>query len=239
MKSFSEVISSSITKKDVIAVAYRKKQLEAFRQLLEDTSYFNKAKEQKQCSGEALWQRFFEKNPWIFGYGLNYIYLDALDDKKLEKVVHGYSVGTRGKRVDALMKSRGAISSLCFVEIKTHKTPLLSTQSYRAGCWPPSDELIGGVSQVQGNVASAMNTIQDKLEIFDSDGTPTGEEAFNYSPKAYLVVGSLSSFVGTHGVNHEQLRSFELFRRNTFSPEIITFDELYERAKFIVHQIEG
>ncbi len=74
------------------------------------------------------WQRFFEKNPWIFGYGLNYVYLDALDDKKLEQVVQGHSVGAHGKRVDALMKSRSVISSLCFVEIKTHKTPLLSAK---------------------------------------------------------------------------------------------------------------
>jgi hypothetical protein len=30
--------------------------------------------------------------------------------------------------------------------------------------------------------------------------------------------------------------TFELFRRNITSPEILTFDELYERAKFIVEQ---
>ncbi len=235
---FAEVVSSSITKKDVVAVAYRKKQLDAFRLLLEDTSYFNRAKEQKHCSDEALWQRFFEKNPWIFGYGLNYVYLDALDDKKLEQIVQGHSVGGHGKRVDALMKSRGVISSLCFVEIKSHKTTLLRAKSYRSGCWAPSAELIGGVSQVQGTVAAAMNTIRGKLALTDSGGDPTGEEAFNYLPKAYLVVGSLGSFVSDHGVNQEQFRSFELFRRNTFSPEIITFDELYERAKFIVHQNE-
>ena len=185
-----------------------------------------------------MWQQFFEKNTWIFGYGLSYVYLDTLDDKKLEQVVQGHNVGAHGKRVDALMKSRGTISSLCFVEIKTHKTTLLSAKPYRAGCWAPSTELIGGVSQVQGTVASAMDTIRGKLALTDSDGDPTGEEAFNYSPKAYLVVGSLSSFVSDHGVNQEQFRSFELFRRNTFSPEIITFDELYERAKFIVHQNE-
>lgn len=131
---FAELVSTSITKSDVVAVAYRKKQLEAFRLLLEDRSYFDKAKEQKQCSDEALWQKFFEKNPWIFGYGLNYVYLDALDDKKLEQVVHGHSVGEHGKRVDALMKSRGVISNLCFVEIKTHETSLLSKKPYRVGC---------------------------------------------------------------------------------------------------------
>ena len=124
------------------------------------------------------------------------------------------------------------------MEIKTHKTTLLSNKPYRVGCWAPSTELIGAVSQVQGTVASAMDTIRGKLALTNSDGDPTGGEAFNYSPKAYLVVGNLSSFVSEHGVNQEKFRSFELFRRNTLSPEIITFDELYERAKFIVHQNE-
>lgn len=67
---------------------------------------------------------------------------------------------------------------------------------------------------------------------------PTGEEAFNFSPKSFLVVGSLQEFVGDNGINQDRFRSFELFRRNTSSPEIITFDELYERARFIVHQYE-
>ncbi len=236
---FAEIISSSITRKDVVAVGYRKKQLEAFRLLLEDSSYFDKAREQKQCTDEAVWQKFFEKNPWIFGYGLNYVYLDSLSDVKLEQVVQGHRVGAHGKRVDALMKSKGVISSLCFVEIKTHKTPLLGTTPYRTGCWPPSSDLAGAVSQVQGTVASAMDSIRGKLTISDFDGYPTGEEAFNYAPKAYLVVGNLSAFMGAHGVNEEQFRSFELFRRHTLSPEIITFDELYERAKYIVHQNES
>ncbi len=231
---FSEVIASAISKSDVVAVAYRKKQLEVFRCLLEDPSYFARAKEKKQCGDEALWQKFFEKNPWIFGYGLDYIYLDTLDDKKLQQVVKGHSVGTPGKVVDGLMKSKGVISSLCFVEIKTHETPLLGTSSYRKGCWPPSSEVAGAVSQVHGTVAGAMDTIRGSLTLDDSEGYPTGEEAFNYSPKSYLVVGSLSQFRGEHGVNREKLRSFELFRGHLHAPEIITFDELYERARFIV-----
>lgn len=236
---FAEVLASSITKTDVVAVGYRKKQLETFRSLLESPTYFDRAKNAKNCTDEALWQKFFEKNPWIFGYGLNYVYLEGLIDKKLEQVVQGYHVGQRGKRVDALMKSKGIISSLCFVEIKTNNTPLLDRNFYRAGCWPPSAELAGAVSQVQGTVASAMDSIRGKLTINDSDGYPTGEEIFNYAPKAYLVIGNLSSLMGEHGVNQEQLRSFELFRKNTLNPEIITFDELYERAKFIVHKNEA
>ncbi len=235
---FAEFVRSEITKEDVVAVGYRKRQLQAFQKLLEEPDYFEEVKARKQCSTEAVWQRFFEKNPWIFGYGLSYIHLSGLDDKKLEQTVHGHTVSEHGKRVDALLRTRGVISSLCFVEIKTHKTALLQSEPYRQGCWAPSAELSGGVSQIQGTVALATETIRSKLSLTDESGNPTGEEAFNYYPKSFLVVGSLQEFVSPNGVNDERYRSFELFRKNTISPEIITFDELYERAKFIVHQNE-
>jgi len=102
-------------------------QLQIFQKLLNDEQYFESVKERKKCSDEAVWQKFFEKNPWIFGYGLSYIQLSTLDDRKLEQVVHGHTVLDHGKRVDALLRSRGVISSLCFAEIKTHKTQLLSS----------------------------------------------------------------------------------------------------------------
>jgi len=40
-------------------------------------------------------------------------------------------------------------------------------------------------------------------------------------------------------VNEAQLRSFELYRRNLHQPEVITFDELYERARHIVGASES
>jgi Domain of unknown function (DUF4263) len=236
---FAEVLRSEVTKQDVVAVGYRKRQLQAFKRLLEDDTYFASAKAQKQCTNEAVWQQYFEKNPWIFGYGLSYIPLSSLTDKKLEQVVHGYTVADHGKRVDALLRTRGVISSLCFVEIKTHETDLLQSRPYRSGCWAASDELVGGVSQVQGTVEMAADSIRTKLSIHDALGNPTGEEAFSYLPKSFLVIGSLKQFVTESGVNQERYRSFELFRRNTASPEIITFDELYERARYIVQQQEA
>ena len=88
-------------------------------------------------------------------------------------------------------------------------------------------------------MALATESIRNKLSLTDEVGNPTGEEAFNYTPKAFMVVGSLQEFMTDKGVNQERYRSFELFRRNTTSPEIITFDELYERARFIVEQHEN
>jgi len=232
---FAEVLRSEITTEDIVAVGYRKKQLDVYEKLLNELKYFEDLKEKKKTTNEGLWQKYFEKNPWVFGYGLGYIFLSSLNDKKLEQVVQGYSVDSHGKRVDALMKTKGIISNLCFVEIKTHTTELLDSKPYRSGCWAPSKELAGAISQVQGTVASAIENFSSQISVKDTLGNPTGEEIYSYQPKSYLVIGSMGEFATEHGVNKDKLRSFELLRKNTINPEIITFDELYERARFIVH----
>jgi hypothetical protein len=236
---FEAILKSEITKEDIVTVGYRKKQLEIFNKLIIDNNYFDKIREKFSCSNEALWQKYFEKNKWVFGYGLSYVFLSGLDDKKLEQIVQGFNVMNFGKRIDALMKTNGMISSLCFIEIKTHKTPLLDTKPYRTGCWAPSKELSGAVAQVQGTVMSALESLSKKIIIEDNEGNPTGEEIFNYQPKSYLIIGNLEEFTTEKGINKDKYRSFELFRRNTSNPEIITYDELFERAKYIVKNNES
>lgn len=236
---FSSIIQSQVTTKDIISFGYRKKQLEYFEKLLHDKVFWESELHRTGKTKEALWQSFFESNPWIFGYGLGYIFLSNLDGKKLEQVVQGYSLNGDGKRVDALMKTKGVISNLCFVEIKTHLSDLLETTQYRSGCYAASKELSGAVSQVQGTVFDAVQTLTSKFVPKDKDGNPTGEVIYNYQPKSYLVIGCLNEFLTEHGINEKKLRSFELFRKNISSPEIITFDELYERAKFIVEYSEN
>lgn len=223
-----------ITKRDVIALAYRKQQLELFRKLLTDEPYFaQQVAMQASRSKEAVWQAFFEANQWIFGYGLTTISLSALDGRKLEQVVAGASLNTAGKRPDALMKTRGVINSLCFAEIKHHQTKLLGADQYRPGTWAPSAELVGGIAQSHSTVHAALRTIGDRLDL-KLNGDPTGEQVYGFDPRSYLVVGRLTEFVADKGVNEDKYRSFEFFRRSVRRPEIITFDELYERAALIV-----
>lgn len=232
----AEIAEEHVTKSDIVALAYRRAQLNEFEQLLNDEIYFATKQSEWKCHGtEAVWQKFFEKNPWIFGYGLNFIFTSKLDDdKKLEQVTSGFSVNQSGKRVDALMKTSGLISSLCFVEIKTHRTPLLNDKPYRPECWMVSNEVCGSVAQIQKTVQKAVMDIRTKIEINRSDGSPTGNSAFLYQPKSYVVIGNLGQFINQFGVNEQQYSSFQLYRRNLNNPEIITFDELYDRAKFIV-----
>lgn len=157
----------------------------------------------------------------------------------MEQAVVGHDPTGKGKRADALMKTRGAIEALCFVEIKSHDTPLLGKAAYRPAAWAPSDDVSGGVTQVQVTVENAIRRLREKIEPVDDQGDPTGEELFSYQPKSFLVVGCLNDLRSEHGINVEKYRSFELYRRNVARPEIITFDELFHRAKFIVEHVDG
>lgn len=234
-----EFARKNITKSDIIALAYRKEQLKIFEELLNNPHFFEQYKKDNNKNGsEAVWQHFFEKNQWIFGYGLSYLFTTGLNNKKLEQVTSGHSINQLGKRTDALMKTRGLISSLCFVEIKKHDTELLEKKPYRSGSWNISTELAGSIAQIQKTIQEALKTIGTKLQTTDEYGNPTKEFPYLYQPRSFVVIGNLSEFNSNNGINEDKFSSFELFRRNINNTEIITFDELYERAKFITEQVE-
>ncbi|TPG40568.1 DUF4263 domain-containing protein [Sphingomonas koreensis] len=234
---FVEAARNAELKRDLIALGYRRKQLTLFERLMTDANFFTA---ERQALGpnkrpEDVWQAYFEKNPWIFGHGLSFIFSSALADRKLEQVVQGFSVAGPGKRVDALMKTRARINSLCFVEIKRHDTQLLAgIKDYRSGAYGPSAELGGGIAQVQATVQAAIDTIGRRVDLTDAAGNPTGEQLFNLDPRAFLLIGNLAEFETPNGTNEAKFRSFELFRRNVRRPEVITYDELLYRARFIV-----
>lgn len=238
----NEIVKHDITADDIQNLAHRKKQLEIFRQLLEDETFFENTKKgfNKKIGDEYVWQDFFERNTWIFEYGLNYVFNSPLEDKKLEQVVTGFDFNNSGKRIDALLKTRGLINSFCFGEIKTHKKDLLkeANDPYRGECWAISDELAGAIAQAQKSVQKSIKELSTKVEIKDKVGNLTGEQIFIYQPKSFVVIGHLREFKSEQGVNEDKFSSFELFRQNQTNPEILTFDELYERAKFIVKNDE-
>ncbi|MEB3090037.1 Shedu anti-phage system protein SduA domain-containing protein, partial [Parvimonas sp. M20] len=78
----------------------------------------------RKTGEEPVWQHFFEANPWIFGHGLNYVFLDKVG-AKLEAITTGASHEDDGNRVDALMRTRAAISQYVLIEIKTPSAALV------------------------------------------------------------------------------------------------------------------
>lgn len=231
-------IGGGLTEADIRLISNRREQLQKFKRLLNDPDYFQQEESLATTRGtEAVWQAFFEANQWIFGYGLNLIACESIDDGKLERITTGADIfGGVGKRIDAIMRSKGLISSMLFCEIKTHDTELLAKTPYRAGVYQASKELGGGVAQVQKTVSKAQQLISREFltRIYDDDGTPTGVELSTTRPRQVVVIGSLREFTHNGAVNPEKISSFELYRTSIQDVEIITFDELYQRACFIV-----
>jgi hypothetical protein len=90
---FVKIAQSEHLKRDLVAVGYRRKQLVQFSRLLEDEAFFEAEKARLATTSEGVWQRFFEANTWIFGYGLSYQFLTSLDGQKLEQIVRGHDIG--------------------------------------------------------------------------------------------------------------------------------------------------
>jgi len=182
---------------------------------------------------EPDWQAFFELNPWIFGHGLNYVFLDKVS-MKLEARTTGAAFDRPGKRADGLMRTRAEVSQYVLVEIKKNSTDLLHRATYRPGCWRVSDEVSGAVTQTQKTAFEfARDRFRDNLK--DEIGNSTGAVAYAIQPRSFLVVGNLAQLGG----NDDKVACFELYRRNIHTPEILTFDELYYRAACIVENISN
>jgi hypothetical protein len=175
---------------------------------------------------EGNWQRFFEDNPWIFGHGLDYRFLVTSQG---QPNYGGTDVaGHGGARGDFLMNTEGDARFAVLVEIKKPRTPLLAGREYRNGAWQLGPELSGGVVQLQANChqwdteGARLHTNRRWLQEHGIDVT---------QPKGILLIGHLSQLD-----TEDKRASFERFRRNLWNPEVLTFDELLARARFLVEQ---
>lgn len=236
-----EFLKTDPTLGDAKAWGFRRASLKEFERLLTDDDYFeSKRVAAPNQSAERVWKSFFEAdNDWIFGYGISYIFMTAVDPESLSKAVAGYSTAWKGHEPDATMKTRGAVSALSLVEIKTHRTPLVATAPVRSAAYAASRDLSDAISQCQSAVLGAEHQLREQFQPKDRAGNPIAQPIFNYRPRSTLVIGRLADFQAHNGVNADKYSSFEMLRRNLVMPDIITFDELYERAKFIVEHSSG
>jgi hypothetical protein len=181
------------------------------------------ARLQQETWTEGDWERFFRENTWIFGHGLSYRFLSEVQG---QAHYGGTDVtGRGGQRGDFLMASQAVVKFTVLVDIKKPQTPLLNERPYRNRAYAVTSELSGGVAQLQSNCRTWAEEGSKREENRDL------EEAgiYSYEPKGILIIGS------TTQLDHRDKRSsFELYRRHLTNPEILTFDEILERARFLV-----
>ncbi len=206
-----------LTKKDLDILSGRKEGLETFKsELYKETQDWN----------EKNWQSFFNDNPWIFGYGLDYRYLNIIQK---EASVSNVDLDAKNTVISDFLLGDTRFTVL--VELKRPDTPLFETAGNRSKTWRLSKDITNSISQIL--TQKAEWEIKSQTEQFDSSGELIYEKTID--PKTILVIGNTSQFKGTDRESVIKAKTFELFRRNSRNIEIITFDELFEKASFIVN----
>lgn len=178
---------------------------------------------------EAQWQDYFEREQWVFGYGLDY---RVMRQFSREATVGAGGSDNQNKPVIDFLMSFTDYTVL--VEIKKPDTPIFrGSCGGRAGTWEFSSDFVSAVSQILEQKAEWLSYAQTG-EHYNKSGTEA-LAARTRNAKSILVIGSRDEFsrAGTPRAANVMRDTFELFRREHRSIDIVTFDELLERARFI------
>jgi len=127
------------------------------------------------------------------------------------------------------MATVAGTSFTVIVEIKRPDTHIVLEEKYRSGAHKLGPDLVGSIVQVQQKCFQwqEQSGLSQNRKILEK------RVIFTHEPKGILVIGDTNTL---NDLNRR--RTFESFRRRTTKPEIITFDELLERARFIVQPQE-
>ena len=218
-----------ITSKDIVNTSFRKKGLQIFKRLISEKDYWKiYATENGKSthSEEKTFQYFFEDNQWIFGYGLDYRYQNIL-----QREVHLSGAELNGSNSVIGDYLLGDKMFTTFIELKKPSTNLFGKSANRSNSWKLSNDLIDYFSQILEHKASGLLQLEKPQYI---NGEPLKQKAFD--SKVVLIIGHWNEIDESSSIFEKKIKkkTFELFRRDSRNVEILTFDELYERAAFIV-----
>ncbi len=217
--SLLEKIKSDLTKEDIQILLGRKEALEIFKKHLTGLDWT-----------ETQWQSFFKKENWIFGYGLDYRFSTTFD-----REMNVTSAGTDNKEKSVVDFLNTFTDFTITVELKKPQTQIFDKQNKpRSGIWGFHTDFIEAYSQVLEQKAEWHITGQ-RFDNYNKSGTKSLTQRTRDS-KAILVIGSKTEISNIENIRERDIKldTFELFRRDSRNVEIITYDELYERAGFIV-----
>lgn len=178
---------------------------------------------------EAQWQDFFDRAQWVFGYGLDYRVMRQFGR---EMTVGAGGTDNQNRPVVDFLMSFTEYTVL--VEIKRPDTPIFKpSRGGRAGTWEFSSEFMSAVSQIIEQKAE-WSAFAQTGEHYDKAGSSL-LTARTKNARSILVIGSRAEFKGSQDARGGNVKrdTFELFRRECRSIDIVTFDELLERARFI------
>lgn len=179
---------------------------------------------------EAIWHHFLKNNEWIIGLNVDIRFIRDLISK--QKVGNADSKGIGNPEVDLL----GISYFTTLIELKTSKTEIFrkeKSSKSRANTWDFSNDFIEAYSQTLSQrsvISENKNIVDENEEIIDT------KKHRILDPKAILIIGNRNiEFPHIRKTEYDfKTDCFERIRRDSRNIEIITYDELFERAFHIV-----
>jgi len=213
--ALKRLVENNLSNDEINIILGRKDALEKYREMLDNASKYT----------EPQWQAFFEQNDWIFGYGLKYKFLRIL---QREANVSRTDLDGGNAVISDFLLTDARFTKL--VELKTPKTNLFENRRNRSDSWRLSTDLTDAVSQILAQKANWE--LESAGANYTAEGQRISEVA--HDVECILVIGQFSNIKGNDREHAIKLKTLELYRRNLRNIEILLYDELYERARFIV-----
>lgn len=215
----------------------RKKNLRAFFFLLQNLKNSRNAYRDKynlNPGEENIWHHFLKNNDWIIGLNTDLKFITDLLDE--QKVGNENSKGSESPIVDLL----GISEYTTLIELKHSSTDIFkkSKSKGRANTWDFTSDFIEGVSQCLGQKGELEKTFETKVFLKDDKSRLEKDGIESIDPKSVLIIGDKRREFPTNKLDNENIlknKTLERFRRNNRNIDIITFDELFERAYHIVY----
>lgn len=217
----------------------RKKTIHGFYCLLKNINiksqtpfdYYREDRNITETGEEVIWHHFFKENDWIIGLNVDIKFIrDFLSE---QKVGFENSKGKGSPKLDLL----GISYFTTLIELKTSNSKIFKVSkgsNSRANTWDFTSDFIEAYSQT----LAQRTEINKNKDIVDEEGNKIDTELYRIlDPKSVLIIGNRNIEFPHNRTVDNTIKSecFERFRRDIRNVEIITYDELFERAYHIVY----
>lgn len=191
----------------------------------------------KTKGDEIVWHHFLKEHDWILGLNVDIKFIREFVSEVDLGITNTIGIGS--PEGDIL----GISAYTILIELKTAATEIFklekkSGDGSRANTWALSPDFINGISQCLGQKFDwDVNHLSKQLQ--DSDRKIVNQnENRTLDTKTVFIIGNRSEeFPHSTDPNHiVKSETFERFRRNSRNIDIISFDELFERAYHIVFE---
>lgn len=239
IEDLKELISlSNLTSNDIKSITFenRKKDIKAFFLLLKNINNCHEAYRKKYeinvLGEEYIWHHFLKNHDWILGLNADLRFLIDFYDE--QKVGMEDSQGAKSPKTDLL----GISEYTVLIELKHSNTKIFkkTKSKSRANTWDFTADFIEGISQCLGQKFDLDKYFDQKS--FVNEGIRLDKSAVEtIDPKTIFLVGNKRFEFPTLelvDINLLKNKTFERFRRNNRNIDVLTFDELFERAYHII-----